>query len=234
MLDKFSWLGHLFHLDPHSVHIHHLIAVSIFVTLLGLVAYVRLRQTEKALLPDGSITMGSIFEVAAEKLLGLLEGIMGKEHAKHYLPVVGSVFIFIFVSNLVGLIPGVLPPTESINTTLAFGIFVFIYFNYVGIKTQGLIPYLKHFAGPIIFLAPLIFVLEIIGIAVRPLSLGMRLYGNIFGDHLVLSIFSGLVPYVIPVVFLLIATFVSFMQAFVFSLLTAIYITLSLPHEEHH
>jgi F-type H+-transporting ATPase subunit a len=132
------------------------------------------------------------------------------------------------------LIPGFVPPTDNINTNLAMSLTVFVYYHIMGVKAHGLKGYLKHFMGPILWLAPLIFVTEIIGHCVRPLSLSLRLFGNITGDHLVLGIFSNLVPVLVPVAFLALGLFVSFIQAFVFSLLSMIYINLATAHEEHH
>jgi F-type H+-transporting ATPase subunit a len=132
-----------------------------------------------------------------------------------------------------GLIPGFSPATDNFNTTLALGIFVFLYYNYQGIKEQGLWGHIKHFMGPVWYLAILIFPIELISHAVRPLSLGLRLQGNMKGDHLVLSIFSGLVPYLVPIPFYVIGLFVCFMQAFVFTLLTMVYISLSTATHDH-
>jgi F-type H+-transporting ATPase subunit a len=232
-MGHFSWLGHFLGVDHHYVHIPHAAFTALILLVLGSIAYLKLRNTEAALVPSPRVGVPGLLEMATENILGLMEGILGKG-AERYLPLVGSLFIFIFINNLLGIIPGFIPPTDNINTTLALGVVVFVYFNYVGIKTQGLIPYLKHFCGPIIFLAPLMFVIEFIGIAVRPVSLGLRLFGNMTGDHLVLGIFSDLVPLIVPILFLALGIFVSFIQAFVFSLLTIIYISLSLPHEEHH
>lgn len=232
-MGHFSWLGHLFNVEANSVHIPHTLMTCILLLLLGAIANVKLRNTEKSLVPSGKIGLASIFEVACQNILSLMEGIIGP-YAKNYFPLVAGLFIYIFINNLLGVIPGFLPPTDNINTTLGLGIIVFVYFNYVGIKTQGLIPYLKHFGGPIAMLAPLMFVIEMIGILVRPISLGLRLFGNMTGDHLVLGIFSDLVPVIVPIAFLGLGIFVSFIQAFVFSLLTTIYIALSLPHDEHH
>lgn len=231
-MGHFSWLGHLFHVDHTLVHLHHTGLTALVLLFFGAIAYVTLRNTEASLVPTGKIGIASVFEVACQSILNLMEGIIGKS-AKQYFPLVAGLFIYIFINNVLGIIPGFLPPTDNINTTIALGIVVFIYFNYVGIKTQGLIPYLKHFCGPIIFLAPLMFVIEMIGILVRPVSLGLRLFGNMTGDHLVLGIFSDLVPIIIPIAFLGLGMFVSFIQAFVFSLLTTIYIALSLPHDDH-
>ncbi|MCB1213949.1 MAG: F0F1 ATP synthase subunit A [Deltaproteobacteria bacterium] len=231
-MGHFSWLGHLLHIDHHYVHVAHAALIALLMLLLGLIVRIRLRNTEKHLVPASKLSLINIFEVACEGLLTLMEGILGHE-AKRYFPFVASLFIFIFLNNLLGVIPGFLPPTDNFNTTFALGIAVFVYFNYVGLKTQGL-AYLKHFMGPVIFLAPLMLVVEIIGVFVRPLSLALRLAGNMTGDHMVLGIFSDLVPVVVPVVFLALGVFVSFIQAFVFSLLSTIYVGLSLPHEEHH
>jgi F-type H+-transporting ATPase subunit a len=232
-MNHFSWIGHFFHIDHHYIHVGHAAFTAILLTLLGLIAYRHLRKTEAALVPGSKISVPNIFEVATESLLGLMEGIIGHD-AKKYFPLIGTLFIFIFVNNLLGTIPGFLPPTDNINTTLACGLVVFVYFNYIGIRENGIVNYLKHFAGPIIFLAPLMLIIELIGVAVRPLSLGLRLFGNITGDHLVFGIFSDLVPIGVPVIFLALAIFVSFIQAFVFSLLSTIYVSLALPHDEEH
>jgi F-type H+-transporting ATPase subunit a len=124
-----------------------------------------------------------------------------------------------------------LPPTDNINTNIPCAIIVFLYYNFVGIREQGFIKYFKHFAGPIIWLAPLMFSIELISHLVRPLSLSVRLFGNITGDHMVLGIFSQLTPLVVPVIFLFLALFVAFIQAFVFSLLSTVYIALATEAE---
>jgi F-type H+-transporting ATPase subunit a len=142
-------------------------------------------------------------------------------------------FTFVFINNVIGLLPGFLPPTDNFNTTLALGVFVFLYYNYQGIRAQGIVGHIKHFMGPVWYLAILIFPIELISHTVRPLSLGLRLKGNMEGDHLVLSIFSGLVPYIVPIPFYVIGLFVCFMQAFVFTLLTMVYISLATAHHDH-
>jgi F-type H+-transporting ATPase subunit a len=166
----------------------------------------------------------------AEKLYGLTESVIGHHDAPLYFPVIGSLFVFIFTCNLIGLIPGLLPPTDNMNTTLALGIFVFLYYNYVGLRANG-IGYLKHFLGPMLWLAPLMLIIELASHIFRPLSLALRLRGNIMGDHVVLSVFSGLVPYLLPVIFYGIGVFVAFIQAFVFVLMTMVYISLSTAHD---
>ena len=137
------------------------------------------------------------------------------------------------MSNLLGLVPGFGPPTSDFDITFALGVVSFVVFNYYGFKEQGM-GYLKHFAGPMLALAPLIFTLEIIGVFVRPVSLGLRLFGNMSGDHLVLEIFTDLTKVGVPVIFYFLGTLVSGVQAFVFTLLTLIYIALSVAHDEGH
>jgi F-type H+-transporting ATPase subunit a len=148
------------------------------------------------------------------------------------------VFIFIFVSNLIGVIPGFLPPTSNVNTNIAVALVVFFLTHYYGVKEHG-VGYLKHFMGPMLMLAPLMFAIEMISHLVRPLSLTVRLYGNISGDHIVLGIFSNIwhtlginIPEVgIPVIFLMLGIFISFVQAFVFSLLSMVYISGAMAHD---
>jgi F-type H+-transporting ATPase subunit a len=179
---------------------------------------------------SGAWTFKNFFEIIAESLFKLTENVIGHHDAPIYYPVVGTLFVFVFVSNLLGLIPGLLPPTDNLNTTLALGAFVFLYYNYAGLRAHGL-AYLKHFMGPIVWLAPLMLIIEIVSHLFRPISLALRLRGNIMGDHIVLSVFSGLVPYLLPVVFYGLGVFVAFIQAFVFCLMTMVYISLSTSHD---
>jgi F-type H+-transporting ATPase subunit a len=162
----------------------------------------------------------------------MAEGILGHD-ARKYIPLYGSFFIFILVSNLIALVPGFSPPTSNFNITFALGVISFIAYNTYGFKEQG-VGYLKHFVGPMVWLAPLMIPLELISNLVRPFSLGMRLFGNITGDHAVLEIFTEMTKLVIPVVFYALGTFVSFVQAFVFTLLSMVYVSLATAHEEHH
>jgi F-type H+-transporting ATPase subunit a len=129
------------------------------------------------------------------------------------------------------LIPGFYPPTANLNTNAALALTVFFMTHVVGIKKHGL-AYLKHFMGPILWLAPLIFIIEIIGHLARPMSLSLRLFGNMYGHEIVLMIFVGLVPFLLPVPMMLMGVLVAFIQTFVFTLLAMIYIAGAL--EEAH
>jgi F-type H+-transporting ATPase subunit a len=141
------------------------------------------------------------------------------------------VFLFILSCNLIGLIPGINSPTELEAVTLALATATFLYFNFYGFKEQGFVGYLKHFAGPVWWLAPLMFPIEIVSNVARVMSLSVRLYANMFAGGLVTLVFFSLVPVGVPVVFLGLHLMVSVIQAFVFMLLVMIYLALAVQHE---
>jgi F-type H+-transporting ATPase subunit a len=231
----FNWLSLIPGFEVHEYgHVFMATAVVAMVIIAGLIARMQLNAAKKredeGLVPDAKLTFRNFFEILAEKLYGLAVNVMGKHGAEKYFPIVGALFIFIFASNLIGMIPGLLPPTDNLNTTFALGLFVFLYYNYVGLRENG-IGYLKHFAGPILWLSPLMLIVEIASHVFRPISLGLRLRGNIMGDHVVLGIFNNLVPYGVPAIFYGIGLFVALVQAFVFCLMTMVYISLSASHD---
>ncbi len=172
----------------------------------------------------------NFMEVVVGGIENMILETMG-EKGRPFFPLVATLAIFILVSNLIGLIPGFFPPTANINTTAACAVIVFLSTHVVGIKEHGF-HYLKHFMGPIIWLAPIMFFIEVIGHLSRPLSLTLRLFGNMNGHELVLMIFFGLAPFLVPLPMMLMGVLVSFIQAFVFMLLAMIYIQGSL--EEAH
>ena len=181
-----------------------------------------------AIVPDGGLTARNTFELLTEGMTGLAHSVIGPGSEK-YVPLFACFFVFILTSNLMGLLPGFSPPTSNFNITFALGTVSFLAFNYWGFKAQG-VAYIKHFMGPVWWLAILMFPLEIISAFVRPFSLALRLFGNMFGDHLVLEIFTGLTKVGIPVVFYLLGTLVCVIQAFVFTLLSVIYVALAVAH----
>lgn len=169
-----------------------------------------------------------------EVIIGGIENMVVEtmgEHGRPFFPLVATLALFILVSNLIGLIPGFYPPTANINTTAACAVVVFVTTHVIGIKEHGF-KYLKHFMGPIIWLAPMMFFIEVIGHISRVISLTLRLFGNMNGHELVLMIFFGLAPFLVPLPMMLMGVLVSFIQAFVFMLLAMIYIQGSL--EEAH
>ncbi len=188
-------------------------------------------------IPRGMQNLG---EAIVEAFIGFTRGVIGPGGEK-YVPLVGTLFLFIYVSNLWGLLPVFHSPTANLSTTLALGLVVFFYVQYVGIRERGLKGYLAHFWGPIPAAGILLFPIEIISEMVKPFTLAMRLFGNIFGEDTVIVVLATLgvailpkLPF-IPVQFpvLVLALLTTFVQALVFTLLTCIYLSLQSHHEEH-
>jgi F-type H+-transporting ATPase subunit a len=180
-------------------------------------------------------------ELIVEVFYGLLDQMIGKQ-GRQFLPLVGTAGLFILTSNLLANIPGFQPPTANWNTTIALAVTVFVSYNYFGIRKHGLLNYLKHFCGPIWWLAPLMFPIEFIGHLARPVSLSVRLFGNIFGEESVVTILLSLswlvMPYLIWFgVMLPLSLFTAAVQTFVFIMLTMVYIAGAVEEghgEEHH
>lgn len=212
--------------------------VGILLIVLSLIVRIRLRD-KKSVLPEGKVSLRTVLELLVEGIYNFVEGIMG-EHGKKYVPLIGSIFIFILVSNLIGLVPGFSAPTgyptddflRSVisSPNFACAILVFFLYNYYGFREHG-IGYLKHFMGPFLFLAPFMFLIELVGHVVRPITLSVRLFANLMADHTAVGIISTLVPVGVPVIFLALGLMVCLIQAFVFSLLTTIYIMLATQSE---
>ena len=170
----------------------------------------------------------NFMEVVIGGIENMIVETMG-EQGRPFFPLVATLALFVLISNLIGLIPGFFPPTANINTTAACAVIVFISTHVVGIKHHGA-GYIKHFLGPIAWLAPIMFFIEVIGHFSRVISLTLRLFGNMNGHELVLMIFFGLAPFLVPLPMILMGVLVSFIQAFVFMLLAMIYIQGSLEH----
>ncbi|HEX8098082.1 MAG TPA: F0F1 ATP synthase subunit A [Pyrinomonadaceae bacterium] len=176
-------------------------------------------------------------ELSVLAIRDMLSDIVGP-HGLKYFPVVATFAVLILVSNLLGFFPLFMSPTASVNVTFALGLTSFFYYNYIGVKENGLFGHLKHFAGPIWWISPLIFLIEIIGNMVRPLSLGLRLFGNMFADEQVGANIANIYPpvtyFVLPLLMPL-GLFVAIIQTFVFTLLSMVYISevSHAPHGEH-
>jgi F-type H+-transporting ATPase subunit a len=197
---------------------------------IGIGARKALGTGEQAVVPAGKFSLKGIFELLTETVSGLCDMVIG-DHGHHYVPLFTSVFFFILFNNLVGMIPGMTPATENINTTFGFGAMMFLIYNFQGVRQQGGWAYLKHFMGPVIFLAPLMFVIELVSHFVRPFSLGLRLANVMMGDHTVLSVFLDLIPIGVPIPFYMMGLFVCFVQAFVFTLLSMVYVAFAVAHD---
>lgn len=176
-------------------------------------------------------------EVGVLAVRSMIEDIIGPQGLK-YFPVVMTFAVLILVSNLMGLFPLFMSPTAAVSVTFALGLSSFLYYNWIGIKENGLIGHLKHLMGPIWWIAPLIFPIELISNFIRPFSLGIRLFGNLFADEKVVHTVSGLAPpytWVGPLLLMPLSIFVAFIQTFVFILLSQLYLSEVShgAHEEH-
>jgi len=177
-------------------------------------------------------------EVGVLAVRSMLEDIVGP-HGLQYFPVVMTFAVLILVSNLMGLFPLFMSPTSATSVTFALGISSFVYYNYIGVKENGVFRHLKHFAGPVWWIAPLIFPIEVISNLIRPFSLGIRLFGNMFADEKVMDSIAHLAPgityWVVPVFLMPLSLFVAFIQTFVFVLLSQLYLSevSHAPHDSH-
>ncbi|WP_297444601.1 F0F1 ATP synthase subunit A [Desulfurobacterium sp.] len=173
-----------------------------------------------------------LFEAFIGFIAGVLSDAIDEERGLAFLPLVGGFAFFILFTNLVGLIPGAYQPTSNLNTTVALALISFFAYNIVAIKEHGLFNYLKHFAGPIKALAPLMFPIEVISHISRILSLSLRLFGNMFGDEMIVWVLLKMVPLLVPVFGLAIVFGNSFLQAYIFCMLTVVYLSLAMHSEE--
>ena len=169
-------------------------------------------------------------------VLGILREYIGPKGDK-YLPLVGSVGLFIFVANAMGKIPGLMSPTASINVTLGCAITVWVFYHLMGFREQGVFNYLKHFAvmpGAPLWIAPLVLIIELISHASRVLSLSLRLFGNVFGEEMVVAIIGSIVPFVAPLPFMVLGVVTGTLQAFIFVMLTIIYLAAAVHTDHDH
>ncbi len=237
----------LFHDLAHLLHTEWIIVSSIAAAGLLLVAGLAVKRAVAGegggVIPEEGLSVRNVIEVIIEALGDLGETTIGPEWRK-YFPVVGTIFFFVLVSNFMSLVPGFLGSTGDANVTFAWAIISFVVYNYVGIKQHGW-KYIYQFMGPSLYepeiggkhyhvrlLAPIFLPLEIVLHFARIITLGVRLLANMFADHKVIVIWIGMVPAILPAIFMGLGMVVSFLQAFVFALLTMIYIGQAL--EEPH
>jgi F-type H+-transporting ATPase subunit a len=214
--------------DPSHFVPDYIVMSIIVVVVLGLVFGLASRKL--SLVPSKR-------QAVLELIIGLFEGLIMDtigEQGKKYLPVIGSVGIFVFTCNMLGLIPGLMSPTSKLNVTLGCALVVFTYYHWQGMKARGVLKYLKTFAGPIPAIAPLMLPIELISHFSRPVSLSLRLFGNIFAEDLLILIMASIIPFVLPLPFMAMAIFTSLIQSFVFVLLSCIYIAGAVSHEGEH
>ena len=217
--------------DLHSLAMYdHVIAAGIVFLVLAVMAL--LIKKNLNLVPGG---LQQVFEVALKGILGMLDENIGPEGRK-YLPLIGGLAFFIFVSNFLGMVPSFSAATGNLNTTVACAVIVFLYYNFQGIKEHGLV-YFRHFFGPIplrglwLVLALIMLPIEIISHLARPFSLSIRLFANISGEHIIAIVFYSLFAWLVPVPLMIFGLFAAFLQTYVFIMLSQIYIAGAIAHD---
>jgi F-type H+-transporting ATPase subunit a len=227
---SWSW-AELFPILKDQPHVFNGIVVSVVLLVIVILGYRQLKRSEDDIVPEPKLTFRNLIELLVENLSNIIVDTMGPR-GKEFVLIVGTLALFILFNNLSGLVPGFLPATDNVNTTFACSLTVFVMTHYYGLKEHG-VKYLKQFVGPMWALAPLMIPVELIGHIARPLSLGLRLFGNITGDHMVTVIFFSLVPLLVPLPVMFLGLFVAFVQTFVFMLLSMAYFSGAISHEEH-
>ncbi len=225
--------------DHSNIHVATALSVTLFLIVFSVAGRLALGSGESSIVPAGRLSIKGIFETLIEFVISISEMVLGAG-GKIYVPLFASIFTFIFINNLVGLLPGMTPATDNFNTTFAVGIFSFVVYNIVGIREKGF-HYIEDFTGHLplsfIWLMPLMIVIEILSHLFRPVSLGLRLAGNMTGDHAVVGVFLEILPkpwvYCVPIVFYALGLLVCFIQAFVFTLLSMTYVMMAQPLDDH-
>jgi len=221
-------------ITPFGVHVPDYLVFCALIVLIVLTIGLLIRSR---LSVDNPGTLQILLEDLVGFVVTQLENVIGHGKGKQFLPICGGIFVFILLANLMGQIPGLGAPTSNINVPLACALTVWLYYHFQGVKAQGIVAYLKHFAVPPgipVFLAPIMLPIEVISHLSRVLSLTLRLFGNIFGEHLVVLIIGSIVPLVFPLPIQMLGLIVGPLQAFIFMTLTAIYLSAAVATEEHH
>jgi len=221
----FTYLGAIFG-HGQMMFVAHLILVAIIILAIAKMATKSLRAV-----PNGT---QNVMEAYLGGAISMGKDVIGEELARKYLPLVAAVGMFVFVSNVIGIIPGFESPTSNINITLPLALLVFFYYNYEGIKKNGVVKYFAHFAGPVKILAPLMFPIEIVSHLSRIISLSFRLFGNIKGDDLFLWVLLMLVPFIAPLPAYLLLSFSAILQTFVFMILIYVYLAGAVAVDSEH
>lgn len=224
-----TWLMH------SEIELQHVLLMVFVVALLlvfGLVFRARVGDAKNAVVPEDKMSIRTLLEIVVGTTYDMMSDMMGPKAAKFFLPLIGTCALVILFSNAFGLVPGLMPATDNFNTTLSMALVIFVATHVFGVAEHG--PgYFKHFLGPIWWLAPLMLPIELISHVARPMTLAIRLAANMTADHLVLSIFTMLVPFVIPIPMYIMGVIVVIVQTLVFCMLSAVYISLAIAHEEH-
>ncbi len=224
MGDIFTFIG--------LINNNHEFLIGAHIVLVGIIVLVLAKLATKSmqLVPSG---VQNIMEAYVEGVISIGKDVIGAELARKYLPLIATIGLLVLVGNLIGIIPGFESPTSNVNMTLVLALVVFIYYNYEGIRVNGFIKYFGHFMGPMKILAPLMFPIEIVSHLSRVVSLSFRLFGNIKGDDMFLMVILMLAPWVAPMVPFGLLTFMAFLQAFIFMILTYVYLASAVQISDH-
>ena len=221
----FTYLGLIVGHGP-MIHVAHLILVAVIVF-----AIIKMATKSLRAVPNGT---QNVMEAYLGGVISMGTDVLGEENARKYLPLIATLGLFIFISNIIGVIPGFESPTSNINVTLPLAIIVFVYYNYEGIKKNGVVKYFAHFSGPVLALAPLMFPIEIVSHISRIISLSFRLFGSIRGDDMFLYVLLMLVPWILPLPGFFLLTVMGILQTFVFMILTFVYLAGAIAIDEDH
>ncbi len=225
MNSVFTFAGLINH-SHDFIFLFHIFLVAIIMFVLA-----RLATSRMQLVPSG---VQNLMEAYLEGVISMGKDVMGEELARKYLPLVATLGLFVLFSNLIGIIPGFEAPSSNLNMTLALTVIVFLYYNYEGIRVNGVVHYFAHFMGPLKILAPLMFPIEIVSHFSRIVSLSFRLFGNIKGEDLFLAVVLMLAPILAPLPAYALLTFSAFLQAFIFMILTYVYLAGAVLISEEH
>jgi len=215
MGELFTFFG-LFSHDHAFIYLTHMLLAVAIVLLIAKMATANMR-----LVPTGC---QNVMEAYLGGVLAMGADVMGREEARRYLPLVATIGLFVGIANVIGVIPGFEAPSAFLDFTLALALVVFTYYNFEGIRRNGLITYFKHFMGPVWWLAWLMFPIEIVSHISRIISLSFRLFGNVKGDDMFLMVILMLAPWLLPMIPFALLTFMAFLQAFIFMMLTYVYL----------
>lgn len=220
-------------LAPLGVHAPDHVVFSALICVIVLVLGLAVRSR---LSVDNPGRLQIVLEDVVSFFVSVLESNMGHK-GRQFLPLLGALFVFIWIGNMMGQVPGLGAPTSNVNVPFACAITLWLYYHYQGIRAQGPVSYIKHFAvmpGVPLVMAPMIFVIEVISHLSRVLSLTLRLFGNIFGEHLVVLIIASIVPFLMPLPIQFLGLVVGTLQAFIFLTLGSIYLSAAVAVDEHH
>ncbi|MDF1879442.1 F0F1 ATP synthase subunit A [Sulfurimonas sp. SAG-AH-194-C20] len=224
MPELFTFFGLITH-DKTFIYITHMLLSAGIALLL-----VRFAMSNLQLVPKGT---QNLMEAYIGGVLQMGADVMGREPARRYLPLVATIGLFVGIANLIGVIPGFEAPTAFLEMPLTLALVVFVYYNFEGIRRQGVVKYFKHFLGPVWWLYWLMFPIEIVSHFSRLVSLSFRLFGNVKGDDMFLMVILMLAPWILPMIPFALLTFMAFLQAFIFMMLTYVYLGGAVTVEEH-